>query len=200
MSSAPLPKVAVVTSTYARQSDDPQVPWMREQVSRLRQQGLDVEVFAPTFQGLPSHQIDGVRVNRFRYHLRSRETVTHDEGAPNKAKTLGFKLVVMCYLFFGLISVFWWCWRKKIEVLHVHWPFPHGLWCILPQRLLGVKVLAMSHGAELAIARNSKPVRKVLGWLLRQADVCCANSSHTSNEVRAVSGCSSIITPYGATV
>lgn len=193
-------KVGVVTSTYAREQSDPQVPWMREQVQRLKKRGVDIEVFAPTYKGLGSHEIDGVKINRFRYGLKSWEQLTHDEGAPNKKKTLAFKLTVLCYLFFGSISIFWWCWRKKIQVLHVHWPFPHGVWSLLPQWLLGVKVMAMSHGAELAIARNSQPVCVVLGWLLRRADVCCANSSHTASEVRRVSGRESVITPYGATV
>lgn len=193
-------RVGVVTSTYAREDSDPQVPWMREQVKRLRKRGVEVEVFAPTFRGLGSHEIDGVRVNRFRYGFKSWEQLTHDEGAPNKKKTLAFKAMVVCYLFFGTLSIFWWCWKKKIQVLHVHWPFPHGVWSLLPQKLLGVKVMTMSHGAELALARNSKPVRVVLGWLLKRADVSCANSSHTANEVRRVSGRESVITPYGATV
>lgn len=200
MKSSTSPRIAIVTSTYARHHDDPQVPWMREQISHLKAQGLEVEVFAPTFEGLVSHEIDGVRVNRFRYGLRRMENVTHDEGAPNKARNLIFKLTVLCYLFFGTLAVFWWCLRKKIDVLHVHWPFPHALWSLLPQRLLGVKVLVMNHGAELALARNSKPIRSILGWLIRQADACCANSSHTANEVQSVSGREAIITPYGATV
>lgn len=200
MNTSTSPKVAVVTSTYARHHDDPQVPWMREQISRLQAQGVAVEVFAPTFEALASHHIDGVRVNRFRYGLKSMENVTHDEGAPNKARNLIFKFTVLCYLLSGALAVFWWCFRKKIDVLHVHWPFPHALWSLLPQRLLGVKVLVMNHGAELALARQSKPIRKVLGWLINQADTCCANSSHTANEVKTVSTREAIITPYGATV
>lgn len=194
------PKIAIVTSTYARSQEDPQVPWMREQVARLKAQGLEVEVFAPTFEGLPSHQIDGVQVNRFRYGLKSKENITHDEGAPNKSKSPLFKLMVLCYLFCGTLAVFWWCFRKKVTVLHIHWPFPHGIWSLLPQRLLGIKVLAMSHGAELALARKSDGIRRVLAWLINQADSSCVNSSHTANEVRAVSGRESVITPYGATV
>ncbi|YCM42715.1 glycosyltransferase family 4 protein [Verrucomicrobiaceae bacterium 227] len=195
-----LPAIAVVTSTYARSQDDPQVPWMRQQVNRLHERGHDIQVFAPSFKGLGTHGIDGVRVNRFRYCLAKWEDLTHDEGAPNKEKNLAFKIRVLCYLFFGALSVFWWCLRNKVRVLHIHWPFPHGLWGVLPKYFLGVKVVAMSHGAELAIARNSGSVRKVLSWLLRHSDASCVNSSHTANEVKNVSGLTSLITPYGATV
>lgn len=159
-----------------------------------------MEVFAPTFEGLQSHEIDGVKVNRFRYCLKALENITHDEGAPNKARGLVFKLVVLSYLFFGTLAVFWWCLRKRIDVLHVHWPFPHSVWSLVPQRLLGVRVLVMNHGAELALARQSDGIRKALGWFINQADECCANSSHTANEVKSVSGRDAVITPYGATV
>lgn len=195
-----LPAIAVVTSTYARSKDDPQVPWMRQQVNRLHERGHDIQVFAPSFKGLGTHEIDGVKVNRFRYCLSRWEDLTHDEGAPNKKKNLAFKIRVLCYLFFGALSVFWWCLRNKVRVLHIHWPFPHGLWGVLPKLFLGVKVVSMSHGAELAIARNSTAVRRVLSWLLRHSDASCVNSSHTANEVKKVSGLTSLVTPYGATV
>ena len=195
-----LPAIAVVTSTYARSQNDPQVPWMRQQVNRLHERGHDIQVFAPSFKGLGTHEIDGVKVNRFRYCLSRWEDLTHDEGAPNKKKNLAFKMRVLCYLFLGALSVFWWCLRNKVRVLHIHWPFPHGVWGVLPKFFLGVKVVSMSHGAELAIARNSGPVRKVLSWLLRHSDASCVNSSHTGNEVFKISGLKSLITPYGATV
>ena len=194
------PRVAVVTSTYARNADDPQVPWMREQVAHLKKQGVALEIIAPSFEGLSSHEIDGIRVNRFRYAHRSIENVTHDEGAPNKETNLLFKFTVLSYLICGLVATFWWCLRKKITVLHVHWPFPHGFWSLLPQRILGVKVLVMNHGAELALARQSTGIRCALRWLIHQADACCANSSHTANEVKSLSGRDSLISPYGATV
>ncbi|MFC5051538.1 glycosyltransferase family 4 protein [Rubritalea spongiae] len=193
--------VGVVTSTYARDTDDCQVPWMRELIAQMKEHSCNIRVMAPAFKGLKSHQIDGIDVHRFRYAPQSLETLTHDEGAPNKINSIFYKLLVLPYLLMGSLAVFWWCIKHKIDVLHIHWPFPHGFYGILPKYLLGVKVIAMSHGAELAIARRSTPVRKVLGWLLRSADVRCTNSSHTANEVSRVSGCTdSMIMPYGATV
>lgn len=193
--------VGVVTSTYARSGDDCQVPWMRELLSRLDREAGAIHVMAPAFQGLKSHEIDGVPVHRFRYAPKSYENLTHDEGAPNKTRSLFYKLLAIPYILCGVISVFGWCVRYRIQILHVHWPFPHGLWAVLPKYILGVKVVAMNHGAELAIARRSRIVRLILGWLLKMADVRCANSSHTAMEVSKVSGMDdTVITPYGATV
>lgn len=194
-------RVAVITSTYAREADDYQVPWMRELIARTKNQVADIRVFAPSFKGLKSHKIDGIKVHRFRYAPYSIESLTHDEGAPSKTKKLSSKLLAIPYLLFGIVAIFLWCLRYRVNVLHVHWPFPHGVWAILPKYLLGVKVIAMCHGAELAIARRSKGVSLVLAILLRMADVRCANSSHTANEILKVSGMHDTrIMPYGATV
>lgn len=193
--------VGVVTSTYARSEDDCQVPWMRELIAQMKDYPCHTRVMAPAFRGLGSHSIDGVPVHRFRYAPKALETLTHDAGAPNKIRSIFYQLLVLPYILMGTISIFWWCVKYDIQVLHVHWPFPHGLYALLPKYLLGVKIVAMSHGAELAIARRSRPVHKVLSWLLGVADVRCANSSHTASEVSRVSGCDdAVILPYGATV
>ncbi|MBK1832025.1 glycosyltransferase family 4 protein [Verrucomicrobiaceae bacterium R5-34] len=190
-----------MTSTYARSEADCQVPWMRELLSRLGTGAGAIRVMAPAFEGLKSHAIDGVPVHRFRYAPAKFENLTHDEGAPNKSRSLFYKLLAIPYIVCGMIAVFGWCVKHRIDVLHVHWPFPHGLWAVLPKYLLGVKVVAMNHGAELAIARRSSGVRFVLSLLLKMADVRCANSSHTAAEVQKVCGLDdTVITPYGATV
>ncbi|MBT8038400.1 MAG: glycosyltransferase family 4 protein [Verrucomicrobiae bacterium] len=194
-------KIGVVTSTYARAHDDCQVPWMRELLCKLGMDAGAIRVMAPAYRGLGSHEIDGTPVHRFRYAPSSWETLTHDEGAPSKSRSIFYKMLAVPYLLCGALAVFWWCLRHQIQVLHIHWPFPHALWAVLPKYLLGVKVVAMSHGAELAIARRSRIVKIVLGYLLRMADVRCANSSHTAREVSEVSGMDDVvITPYGATV
>ena len=194
-------RVAVVTSTYARSEDDCQVPWMRELISRVNGGVESIRVFAPSYKGLKDHEIDGVSVNRFRYAPKSLESLTHDEGAPNKSRSLAYKLLAIPYILCGMVAVLCWCVRYRIQVLHVHGSFPQGLWAILPKYLLGVKIIAMSDGAELAMARKSSFVKFVLGWLLRSADIRCADSSHTANEVLAVSGKDdAVITPYGVTI
>lgn len=190
----------MVTSTYARADDDPQVPWMRELVERIKPDCESIHIMAPTYKSLSHHEIDGVPVLRFRYATTEKETMTHDEGAPNKVRSLSYKLLAIPYILSGFFAVFYWCIKFKITHLHVHWSFPHGLWAILPKYLLGVKVVFMNHGAELAIARRSKPVRFVMKYLMKVADVCVANSSHTAAETLKVSGKSSEIIPYGASI
>lgn len=193
-------RVGVVTSTYARSQEDPQVPWMRELNNRLNDKVESLVVMAPSYKGLKRQVIDGVRVERFRYAPAAIEALTHDEGAPNKTRRLGPKLLAIPYLLCGMMAILVWCIRYRINVLHVHWPFPHAIWAILPKLLLGVKIVSFSHGAELAMGRRSKKIAKVLGGLIRFSDRNLANSSHTAAEVLAVSGRAAEVIPYGASI
>ena len=191
-------KICVVGSTYPRHDADHEVSWLRRSVNLLAARGHDVTVAAPSFQGLPSHTIDGVRVRRFRYAPRRLENLTHDQGAPNKLHNPLYQLLALPYIVMGILAVAFWTARERFDVLHVHWPFPHGLFAVIPA-LFGVKVVATCHGAELALGRKKKWIARVLGWVLRRADVLGCNSTHTAREVAAVSGRAATIVPYGAT-
>ncbi len=193
-------RVAVLGSTYPRNQEDPGVPWQREIVNRTAKDGHDVTVIAPSWRALPHHEIDGVPVLRWRYAPSRWETLTHDEGAPNKQSSPFFKIWALSYILCGVIAVFWWCWRKKFDVLHVHWPFPHGFMSYLPSKLLGTRIVMTCHGAELALARNSNLIKKALAALLSTGDALCANSSHTATEVKKLCDRHVNILPYGATV
>ena len=193
-------KIAVLGSTYARFHADSQVPWLRESINHLARRGHDVTVIAPSFEGLQSHEIDGVPVRRFRYAPRCIESLTHDQGAPNKLRNPFYNLLAIPYILAGVVSVAVWTMRERFDVIHVHWPFPHGLFAVIPQRIFGVKVIATCHGAELALGRKKPWIRKVLGWLLKNSAGCSCNSSHTAAEIEAVSKVKATVIPYGATI
>ncbi len=193
-------KIAVLGSTYPRSQDDPGVPWQRETVNRCAAAGHDVFVLAPSWKALKNHSIDGVPVLRWRYAPKEWETLTHDEGAPNKQNSPLFKLLAIPYILMGMISVFYWSLKHNFDVIHCHWPFPHGFMTLLPQKILGKRIVMTCHGAELALARNSGVIRKALSWLLSTANANCANSSHTANEIKKLYNTEINILPYGATV
>lgn len=193
-------KICVLGSTYPRYHEDHQVPWLRKTVSLLKGKGHDVTVVASSFRGSNHHHIDGVRVLRFRYAPSAWEDLTHDEGAPAKSKTLKGKLTAASYILSGILHMLVWAKREDFDVIQVHWPFPHGLFTILPRLLWGSKVIMTAHGAGLAMARRSLPIRLALKFILSQSEQITANSSHTQSELKRLSGYSSHNIPYGATV
>src|SRR5260370_38679279 len=118
-------RIGVITSTYPRSDEDYEVPWLRESVNRIAARGHEVTVIAPSSSGLKNHMIDGIEVRRFRYAPPRLEKLTHGEGAPNKLKKNPvLKGLTLTYLLSGICSVWRICREKRIDVLHVHWPFP----------------------------------------------------------------------------
>lgn len=194
-------RIAVLGSTYPRTDDDHQVPWLRESVNRIARRGHKVTVIAPAFRGLGDQTIDGVPVRRFRYAPAAFEILTHGEGAPAKlAKSPLLKLVALTYILAGIWSTWRVCSRERIDVLHVHWPFPHGLMALLPKWLNGVRVVSSCHSAEIAMAAKSKLSTALLARCLQASEINAANSSHTARLVREISGEQAQVLPYGKTV
>ena len=194
-------RIAVLGSTYPRNQADHEVPWLRESVRRLAARGHKVTVIAPAYLGLRDHEIDGVQVRRFRYAPARWEMLTHGEGAPNKLKKNPvLKLLSLSYLISGAWAAWKICRQEQIDVLHVHWPFPHGLMALLPGWLLRCKVVYTCHSAEFALAAGSKFSTSVLAFCLRRSFAITANSTHTAELVRQVSGREAQIIPWGATI
>ncbi|MFT4647541.1 MAG: glycosyltransferase involved in cell wall biosynthesis [Glaciecola sp.] len=193
-------RVCVVTSTYSRHSSDFAVPWMRESIKRLIDAGDDVTIFAPSFKGLVSHSIDGVRVVRFRYFLAKWEVLTHNEGAPAKISNPLLQLLAIPYTLFGMLAMRSLIHKQDFDVIHVHWPFPHAFFAWAIKRMSSAAVVGNCHGAELAIGRRKAWVRRVLRWNLNQADQLIANSNHTAEEIYKVCGRKAHVIPFGTTV
>ncbi|MBD5780769.1 glycosyltransferase [Pelagicoccus sp. NFK12] len=192
--------VLIVGSTYPRSQDDHQVPWLRETVNRTTAKGRRVHVLASSFRGGAETPIDGIPVFRFRYAPAGMETMTHDEGAPNKAHGLLCQLLGLLYILSGTLKAIRLATQYRYDIIHVHWPFPHGVMGWLAARLTGAKYVANCHGAELAMGRQKKWIAHALAFFLRRADRIICNSSHTRDEILKISACPATIIPYGSTV
>ncbi|MDG3005859.1 glycosyltransferase family 4 protein [Paludisphaera mucosa] len=192
--------ILVIGSTYPRHEDDYAVPWLRESIKRLTGRGHSVTVLAPSYEGLASHTIDGVPVHRFRYAPRSWERLTHEQGAPNRIRKRIYQVLGLPYVGMGILSARKLASREHFDVIHAHWPFPHGPIAAAARRACGAPVVMNSHGAEFALARRKSWVRPILRSALLDADRLISNSSHTAGEVKRLSGRDSVVIPYGSTV
>ena len=120
-------RILVITSTYPRHEQDYAVPWMRETHRRMKERGHQITVLAPSYKGLRSHQLDGIDVKRFRYAPAFIERLTHEEGATYKIRKAPMQILAIPYVIFGCLAAAWLCCTRKYDMIHVHWPFPHGL-------------------------------------------------------------------------
>lgn len=194
-------KVLVIGSVYPRFHEDAEVPWLRASVAHLRAAGVEVQVLAPTYKGLKSHEIDGVKVNRFRYAPKDWEMLTHEEGAPSKmASKPWLQLLAIPYIINGFIQCLRLCRKWKPDVIHAHWPFPHAFIALGAAKIFHIPLVLNFHGAELLLIRKKKWVKPFLKFAISQAQAVFANSSFTASKIKALRNVDVEWSPYGTTL
>ena len=193
--------ILVVTSVYPlTNTRDRYGSFVHETVLRLKPTGAKFTVFAPAFKGSKHQLLEDVPVYRFRYCPKRYENLTHGEGAPTKVQNPFYLLVAAFYIFFGTWQLFWLCFRKKPDLIHVHWPFPHGMMAWPANKLLGIPMVFTFHGAELLLMHKFRFVADILRWLLPKASSVTANSSFTQGLIRNIYKGPIYIIPYGLTI
>ena len=194
-------KVLVIGSVYPRFHEDAEVPWLRTSIAHLKKAGLDIQVLAPSYKGLRSHEIDGVKVNRFRYAPAAWEFLTHEEGAPSKmANKPWLQLLAIPYIISGFFKCIKICRKWRPDIIHAHWPFPHAYIALGAAKLFRIPLVLNFHGAELLLIRKKKWVRPLLKFAISQAQAVFANSSFTAGKIKALRNVDVEWSPYGTTL
>lgn len=194
-------KVLIVTTNFPRYEGDPHSPWLVELLGLLRKQGVAADVLAPAYRGQGSHQVHGMQVTRFRYAPARWETLTHEEGAPNKVRR---NPLYMALLPFYVLSGLWHTWQMarpgRYDVVHVHWPVPGALFGMMARWRGGGRLVMTFYGSEIVMARRFPLLRQFLRSAVHWSDAIIAISRHTASELTAETGIEPSIIPYGVAV
>ncbi len=191
--------ILAVTSVYPLTTDCNRGTFVREIIVRSSSSAR-FTVFAPADLGCQSHVLDGVPVYRFRYCLKRFENLTGD-GAPTKLqKQPLYLLVAAFYIVCGAWQLFWLCQREKPDLLHIHWPFPHGLMAMPARIFLGIPLVFSFYGAELLLINKFKFVDNIFRWLLPITSKVTAISSFTAGLIHKRYDVPLTIIPYGLTI
>jgi glycosyltransferase involved in cell wall biosynthesis len=193
-------RIGVLTSVYALGEGDRNGSFLVECHRYLRRAGVEIEVLAPSYQGLESHEIEGIPVRRFRYFPKRFENLTHMQGAPNRIRNPFYMGVAGFYLMAGTVATIDFARRGKFDLLHAHWPFPHGIWAYAAKRALGIPYVTTLHGAELLLGRKFGFVSHFLRHSLRHASGIVCNSRFTAGAVRQLGDFEPRVIPFGCTI
>lgn len=194
-------KVLAIGSVYPRFHEDAEVPWFRTSIAYLKNAGVEMQILAPAYKGLKSHEIDGVKVNRFRYAPASMEYLTGEEGAPNKiARHPLLQLLAIPYVFFGFFKCISICRKWRPDVIHVHWPFPHAFIALGASKLFKIPMAYTFYGAELLLIRKHKWVKPMLHFAIGQAKTVFSISEFTSSQINSIRKTDIKWSPYGTTL
>lgn len=191
----------MIGSVFPRYDTDDQVPWLRQMCGQLRAMGVEVEYLAPAHKGLKSHTIDGMVVHRFRYAPAGMETLTGEEGAPNKVRRNPFlKFLAVAYLWCGFWTLVKLLCQKKYDVVEVHWPFPHAFMA-LPAVWAGVPVVYHYYTAEMKLAGAGAVSRWAFALSLGWARAHVAISSYARGLVQEFDKkINPVVIPYGSPI
>lgn len=191
-------RVLYLVTNFARWEGDVHSPWFLELIPLLRERGVEVDVLAPSYQGLTDHVVYDIPVYRFRYFFSPWETLTHLEGAPNKIRQNPlYLLLVPFYLFFGVLRTIRRCRCQKYDVIHVHWPMPQGFLGIAGRWSSGARLVTTFYGADLAVTQRFPLLQSLLIRFVRASDAVAAISSFTGSQVEAMTGVKPVVIPYG---
>lgn len=196
-------KVLYIVTAYPRSRGDVITPWLVETIQRLRARGVDVEVLAPSYRGLPDQVIDGVRVHRFRYAPRAWETLTHDQTAPDRIREQPrFLALVPSYVAAGSLAAIRLARTGEYRLIHAFWPVPHGLFGMAAKRVTGIPLISTFFGVELTWVQSQLSfLRPLLRRIVKSSDAVTVISSYTARAVRQLVGEVRLETiPFGATV
>ncbi len=193
-----MPKLLIVTTNFPRWEGDPHSPWLVHLLGLLQARGFEIEVFAPASAGNRSHVIHGMPVHRFRYAPARWETLTHNEGAPNKIRRNPLYLLLLpFYLLMGVLAAWRVARRGRFDVIHVHWPMPQGLLGLAARAAGGGRLVATFYGADLVMSQRFRLVRPFVRDFARRCAEVAAISSFTARETVQMTGREPRIIPYG---
>ncbi len=190
--------VLYITTNFPRWEGDPHSPWIVEMIRLLRRRGVEVDVLAPSYQGLGDHTIYDIPVYRHRYFFKPWENLTHTEGAPNRIKNPLYLPLVAPYMLSGVLATIRRCRRRRYDVIHVHWPLPQGVFGLVGKRVSGARLVASFHGAELLLVRRYPFLQPILKYLTERCDAVSANSSFTAGLIRQIADVEVQVIPYGS--
>lgn len=193
-------RILFITSVYPRWEGDPSASFLVESIRHLRSSNCEVTVLAPSYHGLREHVVEGVRVRRFRYFIKRWENLTHGEGAPTRVKSPFYRFIALFYIIFGVAATYLECRTIQYDIIHVHWPFPHGLFGVVGTKVSRARLVCSFHGAELLLMRRFRYVRPFLRFVLRRTDTVTANSSFTAEQILALGKNHVEVIPYGWTI
>lgn len=195
-------RVLFVTTAYKRFDGDIITPWLTELILRLREKNLEVEVFTSSYKGLRNQILDGVKIHRFHYFLKNLENLTHEETVADRVSRNPLNLLlVFFYMIAGTWAIIQLARKKRYDIVHTHWPFPHILFGVFARIAGRTRLFSTFYGLEIRWFKKKFPwLIKPLMILINKSDTITAISTHTHGELQNIIKKKIEIIPFSAAV
>jgi glycosyltransferase involved in cell wall biosynthesis len=171
-------KVLFATHSFPRFDGDAAGSFILRLAVALREQDVDVRVVAPSAPGLQrADVIRGIRVRRFRYAPRRRETLAYrGTMAEEVAQSAAGKAALGSFIISETSALVSEAARWKPDVIHAHWWFPSGVAAAAASRLSRIPLVTTSHGTDLRLLRTTPSATPLARFVFhRAARVTCVS-------------------------
>ena len=194
--------ILYITTAFPRHPDDNITPWLVKTIHLLKEKNINIDVYTSAYRGLKYNKINSINVYRFRYFFSIFERLTHEEMTLERMKRgIIYKILPFFYIIFGSISIFIFSLKKKYDIIHVHWPFPHFLFGYIASKITGAKVVSTFHGVGLRFIKKSiLNIQPFIKWAVKRSSLITVNSSHTAMELKEYKPKNLKVIPFGAAI
>ncbi len=159
-------RVLYIVTAFPRHERDVITPWLWTLIRELMKHGIEADVLASSYRGMPGGELWGIRVHRWRYAPSRWETLSHDVAIPEKLKQgLGPKIMIIPFLLGGFLKAWELSRKREYDLIHIHWPFPLAL-LALPFKVPRIYTF---YTAEVALAEKFRFMRWLFQYLVNRA-------------------------------
>ncbi len=183
-------RILVLTSTFPRWHGDTEPSFVYDLCQYLSGRGMNIDVLAPhTPDAKLQETMSGISVYRYRYNLKSLQTLAYQGGILANLKKNPLKVLLVPFF---LVALVWVIYRKTrsthYDVIHAHWLIPQGIACAIAGLIPGNRVPGMvctSHGGDL-YALDNTIFRSLKRWTISRARTVCVVSRAMRSKVMSM--------------
>ena len=183
-------KVCILTTSFPRFKGDSAGIFLYHLSRWLVKKGVDVDVIAPHDPGCHfTEKWENIRIHRFPYFFPFQlQRLCYGSGIVKNIKNSFLAILQLPFLiaaeFLYILAFFY---KSKPDIIHAHWSLPQGLIGIIAKKIYKIPCVTSIHGSDV-YALGFHLFKALNHMVIRNSDVCTANSMATARIARKVSG------------
>lgn len=180
--------VLFLTHSFPRTEGDAAGSFILRLAVALRGEDVNVHVVAPAAPGIPaSGEIEGVRVERFRYAPRRYEKLAYTGNmARDVASSWSARLALVGFLGADFVHAVRARRNFEPQIVHAHWWFPNGVVGTWVGGLAHIPLVTTLHGTDVRLARTVGVAKPLFGHVLKHSAAVTAVSRWLKDEAEAL--------------
>jgi glycosyltransferase involved in cell wall biosynthesis len=180
--------VLFLTHSFPRTEGDAAGSFILRLAVALRNEDVRVQVVAPAAEGVPeADEIEGIRVERFRYAPRRYERLAYTGNMANDvASSWAAKLALVGFLGSDFVHAVRAKRALEPQVVHAHWWFPNGVVGTWVGGLAHIPLVTTLHGTDVRLAKTVGVARPLFGHVLKHSAAVTTVSRWLKEETQAL--------------